>query len=207
MSAPSPARDLWRWPALLLWCLFFMLGLWPELTFTMLREAGYVFSQNAVINSYNFISWCLTGFLAHFVYHRCVEAELPPLEALGKAFQIGVLGFVAFIDLPIEQIVHIRDAIDRALVLGTIGLKFMVWLYLYILIARYYWSRNAEIISGALPWLALTPAETVRPPRPSPLYDAIQRFRTSGFVGLSLIRQINGNLKRGRLAIVEKETA
>ena len=169
MSAPSPARDLWRWPALLLWCLFFMLGLWPELTFTMLREAGYVFSQNAVINSYNFISWCLTGFLAHFVYHRCVEAELPPLEALGKAFQIGVLGFVAFIDLPIEQIVHIRDAIDRALVLGTFGLKFMVWLYLYILIARYYWSRNAEIISGALPWLALTPAETVRPPRPSPL--------------------------------------
>jgi hypothetical protein len=166
VSAPSPARDFWRWPALLLWCLFFILGLWPELTFTMLREAGYVFSQNAIINSYNFISWCLTGFLAHFVYHRCLEADLPPLEALGKSFQLGVLGFVAFIDLPIEQIVHIRDAIDRALVLGTIGLKFLVWLYLYILIARYYWSRNPNIIATALPWLALTPAEPSTPPSP-----------------------------------------
>ena len=163
MSAPYPARVLWRWPALLLWCLFFVLGLWPEQTFNLLREAGYVFSQNAVINSYNFISWCLTGFLAHFVYHRCVEAELSPLEALGKAFQLGVLGFVAFIDLPVEQIVHIRDAVDRALVLGTIGLKLMVWLYLYLLVARYYWTRNPEIISGALPWLALTPAEGTRP--------------------------------------------
>ncbi len=161
MSAPSPARDFWRWPALLLWCLFFMLGLWPELTFNLLREAGYVFSQNAVINSFHFISWCLTGFLAHFVYHRCVEAGLPALEALGKAFQIGLLAFVAFIDLPIEQIVHIRDAIDRALVLGTIGLKVLVWLYLYILIARYYWARNPEIISNSLPWLALRPAEPV----------------------------------------------
>ncbi len=142
-----------------------MLGLWPELTFNLLREAGYVFSQNAVINSFHFISWCLTGFLAHFVYHRCVEAGLPTLEALGKAFQIGVLAFVAFIDLPIEQIVHIRDAIDRALVLGTIGLKVLVWMYLYILIARYYWARDPEIISDSLPWLALRPAET---PRPTP---------------------------------------
>lgn len=163
MSAPSPARDLWRWPALLLWCLFFLLGLWPELTFNALREAGSVFSQNAVINSFHFISWCLTGFLAHFVYHRCLEAELPPLEALGKAFQLGLLGFVAFIDLPIEQIVQIRDVVDRAIVMGTIGLKFMVWLYLYTLIARYYWTRNAKIISGALPWLALTPSEATRP--------------------------------------------
>ena len=172
MSAPSPARDLWRWPALLLWCLFFVLGLWPELTFNLFREAGYVFSQNAVINSFHFISWCLTGFLAHFVYHRCVEAELPPLEALGKAFQLGVLGFVAFIDLPIEQIVHIRDAVDRALVLGTIGFKLLVWLYLYVLIARYYWSRNPVIISGALPWLALTPAEAPRPEVPKRLTSA-----------------------------------
>jgi hypothetical protein len=162
VSAPYPARDLWRWPALLLWCLFFVLGLWPELTFNLFREAGHVFSQNAVINSYNFISWCLTGFLAHFVYHRCVEAELPPLEALGKALQLGVLAFVAFIDLPIEQIVHIRDSLDRALVLGTIGFKLLVWLYLYVLVARYYWSHSPEIISGALPWLALTPAEGTR---------------------------------------------
>ena len=94
-----------------------------------------------------------------------MEAGLPTLEALGKAFQIGVLAFVAFIDLPIEQIVHIRDAIDRALVLGTIGLKVLVWMYLYILIARYYWARNPEIISDSLPWLALRPVET---PPPAP---------------------------------------
>lgn len=162
MSAPSPARDFWRWPALLLWCLFFFLGLWPELTYNLLREAGYVFSQNAVINSFHFISWCLTGFLAHFVYHRCVEAGLPPLEAIGKAFQIGLLAFVAFINLPIEEIVHIRDAIDRALVLGAIGLKVLVWFYLYVLIARYYWARNPMIISDSLPWLALRPAESPR---------------------------------------------
>lgn len=167
MSAPSPARDFWRWPALLLWCLFFLLGLWPELTFNTLRAAGSVFSQNAVVNSFHFISWCLTGYLVHFVYHRCLEAGLPPLEALGKAFQLGLLGFVAFIDPRVELVIEIRDAIDRAIVMGTIGLKFMVWLYLYLLIARYYWTRQATVISGALPWLALIPSDSSRPAAPA----------------------------------------
>lgn len=164
MSAPVPARDFWRWPALLLWCVFFLLGLWPEQTFTLFRAAGYVFSQNAIINSYNFISWCLTGFFMHFVYHRCTESGLPPLEALGKSVQLGLLSFIAFIDLPVEQIAHIRYVTDRALVLATVGLKLGVWLYLYGLLARYYWSRNPKVISGALPFLALTPGEPARQP-------------------------------------------
>jgi hypothetical protein len=155
-----PSRDPWRWPAILLWLWFFLLGLWPELTFELFRTAGYVFSQNAIINSYNFITWSLTAFLAYFVYHRSVEAGLPPMEALGKAIQIGVLAFVAFIDLPIEQIPDIRRAGDRALVMGTVGLKLLVWLYLYALLVRYYLRRDPQVIARALPYFALIP-----PPR------------------------------------------
>lgn len=156
MTPERPRTDYWRWPALLLWLVFFALGLWPELSFDLLRAAGYVFTQNAVINSYNFITWCLTGFLAYFTYQRCIEAGLPPLEALGKALQLGVLAFVAFVDLPIEQIAEIRRPSDRALVMGTIGLKLLVWLYLYILLVRYYIRRSPKVIAGALPYFALT---------------------------------------------------
>ena len=156
MTPEKPPVDYWRWPALLLWLIFFLLGLWPELSFNVLRAAGYVFSQNAIVNSYNFITWCLTGFLGYFVYHRCMEAGLPPLEALGKALQLGVLGFVAFVDLPVEQVGEIRHASDRALVMGTIGLKLLVWCYLYSLLIRYYWWRRPEIIAGALPYFALS---------------------------------------------------
>ena len=155
MSPETPPVDYWRWPAMILWLVFFALGLWPEFSFDLLRAAGHVFSQNAIINSYNFITWCLTGFLGYFVYQRCIEAGLPPVEALGKALQLGVLGFVAFVDLPIEQIPEIRHASDRALVMGTIGLKLLVWCYLYSLIVRYYWRLRPEVIAGSLPYLAL----------------------------------------------------
>lgn len=157
MTSNPSARDPWRLPAMLLWLWFFLLGLWPELTFDAFRTAGYVFSQNAVINSYNFVTWSLTAFLAYFVYQRSLEAGLPPMEALGKAIQIGVLAFVAFIDLPIEQIPDIRRPGDRALVLGTVGLKLLVWLYLYILVARYHWRRDPRVIARALPYFALVP--------------------------------------------------
>ena len=156
MSADHSLRDPWRWPAAVLWFVFFLLGLWPELTFDLLRMAGYVFSQNAIINSYNFITWALTAFVAHFVYHRSIEAELPPIEALGKAMQLGILAFVAFIDLPVELIPDTRYLMDRVLIMGTVGFKLLVWLYLYSLIFRYYWTGRAEVVAGALPWLALT---------------------------------------------------
>lgn len=158
MSPQQSPQDPWRWPTLLLWLVFFALGLWPEMTFALLRAAGYVFTQNAIINSYNFITWCLTGFVGYFVYQRCLEAELPPPDALLKAIQLGVLAFVAFIDLPVEQIPEIHDVNYRALVLGTLALKLLVWLYLYSLVARYHWTRRPQIVAGALPYFALIPA-------------------------------------------------
>jgi len=148
---------------LLLWLFFFALGLWPELSFDLLRSAGYVFTQNAIINSYNFITWSLTGFIAYFVYQRCIDAGIPPIEALGKALQLGVLAFVAFVDLPIEQIPEIRRPSDRALVMGTIGLKLLVWLYLYVLLARYHFSRRPQVIANALPYFALSLDSGSRP--------------------------------------------
>jgi len=155
VSNQLPRRDPWRWPSLLLWTLFFLLGFWPEFSFYALRTAGYVFSQNAIINSYHFITWCLTGYVMHFAYHRSLEAGLPPLEALGKSIQLGVLAFVAFIDMPFQQIGEIRNAVDRALVLGMAFIKFASWIYLYSLFARYHWHRRPEIIAHCLGWLSI----------------------------------------------------
>lgn len=154
MSTQIPQGDPWRWPALVLWTCFFLFGLWPEQTYYTLRAAGYVFSQNAVINSYHFITWCLTGFLMHFVYHRCREAKLPGVESLGKATQLGVLAFVAFVDIPVAQIGDVRDTTVVVLVAGTALFKLSAWLYLYTLLLRYYLRLDPAVIGGALSWLA-----------------------------------------------------
>ncbi len=155
MSTQLTKRDPWRWPMILLWGLFFAIGLWPEFSYSLLRSAGYVFSQNAIVNSYHFITWCLTGFVVHFVYHRCLEARVPSIEALGKALQLGVMAFVAFIDIPLQQIPAIRDTTSLSLVLGMTLTKLLCWLYLYLLFVRYHWRRNPKIISLSLNWLAL----------------------------------------------------
>lgn len=155
MSTQFTKRDPWRWPMILLWGLFFVIGLWPEFSYSLLRSAGYVFSQNAIVNSYHFITWCLTGFVVHFVYHRCLEAHVPSIEALGKALQLGVMAFVAFIDIPLQQIPAIRDTTSLSLVLGMTLTKLLCWLYLYLLFVRYHWRRRPETISQSLNWLAL----------------------------------------------------
>lgn len=165
MSTHQSRRDPWRVPALLLWSIFFLLGLWPELTFSLMRHAGYVFSQNAIINSYNFISWCLTGFVVHFAYHRSLEARLSPLEALGKAFQLGILAFVAFADIlafigiPLEQIQEVRSGVGITAILTVAAIKLVAWLYLFSIVLRYYWQQRPEVIGHAMPWMALVPPE------------------------------------------------
>ena len=154
MSTEVPQGDPWRWPSILLWSLFFLFGLWPEATYYALRAAGYVFSQNAIINSYHFITWSLAGYMVHFVYHRGVEAGVAPVEALGKGVQLGVIAFVAFIDIPLEQLALIRQPVILGLVLGTTGLKLAAWLYLYLLLIRYHLRRDPAIVAHTLSWLA-----------------------------------------------------
>ncbi|MCF6285298.1 MAG: hypothetical protein L3K26_08920 [Candidatus Hydrogenedentes bacterium] len=156
MSTQPTRRDPWRWSALFLWCLFFLLGLWPELSFGALRTAGYVFSQNAIINSHHFITWCLTGFIVHFVYHRCIDTAMPPVEALGKSIQLGIVAFVAFVDMPLAQIPEIRAALDRTILSGMVLVKLLAWLYLFTLLIRYCWHQKPEIIAHSLSGLALT---------------------------------------------------
>ena len=158
MSNQLSRRDPWRWPIIFLWAVFFLLGLWPELSFYGLRSAGYVFSQNAIINSYHFITWCLAGYIMHFTYHRCVEAGVPPIESLGKSIQLGVVAFVAFIDMPVDQFMDIRNPADRALVLGMGLVKLAAWIYLFSLLVRYIRGLSNMVIARSLSWMALTTA-------------------------------------------------
>jgi len=150
MTAPHPDRDLWRWPALLLWLIFFLVGLLPEKTFFLLRDLGYVATQNASVNSVWLPVAAMAAFLTFFAYYVCREANLDPGEAEGKALQIAVFALLAFLPLRLEQfkeylLVPVPE--HRRLLIGACTVKCVAWLYLLSLVIRYYCWKGGRVFT------------------------------------------------------------
>jgi len=138
-------------PIVLLWCLFFAVGLDPERTFLYLREAGHVVSQRALVNSPHLITLALAGFMAAHVYARCREAGLSFADAQARALQTAVLGLAAFLNFPL---VHFLNAgtlptMDQRLLLWSVGMvKYVVWLYLLFTVIRFHLFGRVSAFTG-----------------------------------------------------------
>lgn len=146
MSKTRQEQDLWRWPTVGLWIIFFGVGLVPERIFHTLRDLAQISTYDAALNSYQLITLALTTYLALFCYHRCREADLEEGIAQGKAIQIGALGLLAFLDVPFEQLADTRSPYHLFL-LGIASAKMMAWLYLLSILVRHYFCGKNQVFS------------------------------------------------------------
>lgn len=133
---------LWTLGALMLWMTLFLIGMFPEIVFTSVREAAYVVTMRAMVNSHWFITFACAAFIGWFTFRRCSECGDSTDTALGKSVQIIVLAMTAFLPMGIERTLdyyyYIPDPLYRYLILSVLAVKALAWLYLVIMILRYY---------------------------------------------------------------------
>lgn len=141
MTLPAGRPDPWRWVILLPWSLFMAMGLFPEGAFLLLRQWGNVKTQDAMVNSYHVITLSLSAFVCYFIYQRCREAGLSGVAARGRAFQITLYALTAFWSIPLANVLqfHLIPVPEiRRLLLAAAAIKLLAWIYLWVLLIRYY---------------------------------------------------------------------
>jgi hypothetical protein len=142
--------DPWHIPSLLLWLIFFTLGIQPELTFVVLRTMGEVVTQNAITNSVYVISFGLAGYLAWFAFRGCRAAGESKDTASGKALQVGILALVAFLPISFLHMLEFQQAaqrFDRYASLGISVAKLWCWLYLLTVVIRFHLVDGPQVFS------------------------------------------------------------
>lgn len=161
MTDSSPNR--WDTLSLVLWSLFFACGLVPEPVFYALRDAASVAAYRAVVNSSLVITVSLAAYLALFVFRRCRESGIAPLEAQGRGLQAGVLGLLAFLEFParggsfevqtiLGLLIRFRELPDAYLqgVILLVGLgKVAAWGYLYSLVLRFHGKARRNVFANS----------------------------------------------------------
>ncbi len=141
MDKPKNTLDLWRIPILTLWMAFFVVGLYPEWIYDQMRELGQVAAQRALTNSAWLITLAWAGYMGWFTLRRCREAGDPHASASAKGVQVLLLGLTAFMPLRLENIAeyqYIPVPEYRWILYGMISAKCISWLYLVLVILRYY---------------------------------------------------------------------
>jgi hypothetical protein len=146
VSETQQKSDYWRWPALLLWLIFFTVGIVPERIFLVLRDIADISTYDAALNSYQLITLALAAYFGFFCYQRCHDAGLDAPIAQAKAIQVAALGLLAFLDVPFEQLLEGRNPYYHFL-LGISAAKMLTWLYLYSIMVRYYVARKRNVFA------------------------------------------------------------
>jgi len=133
---------LWTAGTLLVWMFIFLIGLFPEIMFLLLREAGHVATMRALVNSHWFITFACSAFLGWFTFKRCLECGDYADIAFGKSVQVIILAITAFMPADMEKAFiyyyHAPFGFPRYLLLSVIGVKALAWLYLLVMLLRYY---------------------------------------------------------------------
>jgi len=147
---PAARPNPWRWPALLLWLLFFLVGLVPGPVFLALRQAGGVVTQDALVNNPWLVTLALAAYVAAFGMRRCLEAGLAPHEARDRATLLGILGLAAFSnnDMIILFTAHLHPLMQTRFQVYLVGIgKLLAWWYLISLFIRYYAFRDIPVFA------------------------------------------------------------
>jgi hypothetical protein len=140
-DAYNTGRDLWRWPTLLLWFLFLVLGADLEEVFLTLRVLGGVTTFHALINNHWLLYLAWVAFFSFFVYSRCRLAGLDARHARAKTTQLAAFAFLAFLPMGISHLPDIRfnpDFQQRILFYSVAFSKILIWTYLGSVILRHY---------------------------------------------------------------------
>jgi hypothetical protein len=133
----------------MLWGVFFLIGLDPEVLFYRLRMAGEVVSQRALVNSPALVTLIFSAYFAYFGYRRCVENGSSPRAAQARAIQLGLLGVFAFLWYSVRDLVAMRHMAAYFRMVTYVGIlaKFAAWAYLGTLVMRYYGLGNRRVFS------------------------------------------------------------
>jgi len=143
------SKDPWRAAAFGLWELFFLVGLLPEPTFRLLRDVGAVLPQRAMINSPYAITIALAGYIAVFAYNQCRRHGLSHGEAADKSLQYTVVALVAFLPVDFVGVLNVvgNELIqNRATIYISTAAKSVAWLYLMILMCKYYLGNESAFV-------------------------------------------------------------
>jgi hypothetical protein len=141
VSSSSRQFDPWRWPTLALWVLFFLVGLYPGLTFQWLREAGHVTTWSALVNSEHLITLMCAGFLAYFITRRAQDGGMPGAAARARGLVVVLISLTAFLPIRLDQFAQYAQvpvAGGRNLLYLVAATKCLTWLYLLSLVIQYY---------------------------------------------------------------------
>ncbi|GMW00509.1 MAG: hypothetical protein AMXMBFR84_16460 [Candidatus Hydrogenedentota bacterium] len=154
MPDPQVSRPqqnmLWILPILLAWSVFMVVGLYPELFYTLLRQLGRVVTQNALVNSPHFVTVALAAYYGWFTYQRCLESGMPPMHAKARGVQFLVVSSLAFLNFNPAWVVlagQLPNNGSRIALIGIIIAKLGAWFYLCLLIFRYYMLGQAGVFS------------------------------------------------------------
>lgn len=154
MSRELPESRLWGLLALLLWLVFFTLGLFPDFFYEYLRNVANVVTARAMVNSVFLLYFALVVYFFGFLYRAARAAGLSPVMAQVLAVQLGLVALLAFLPVRLEYIPHYLDAPDatwRKLILTVCAFKVASWLYLVSLLFRYYLLSGAEVFRQMAP--------------------------------------------------------
>lgn len=149
MNETATNRDPWRAAAFGLWEVFFLVGLLPEPVFRVLRDAGAVLPQRAVVNSAYAITVALAIFFAVFAYNQCRGRGLSHGQAGDKALQYGVVALVAFLPVDFLGVLNVVGNLlvqNKSTIYLSVAAKVVAWLYLMALICKYYLGDDSAFV-------------------------------------------------------------
>ncbi len=150
MTKSTRHWDPWAAPTLGLWYVFLVAGLFPEAVFYVLRDAGNVVTQTAMVNSPWVITVAFASYFAYFAFHAALDGGANRHAAEGRAVQTGLIAMVAFLPLGIGLILETQlmlNPVDRMIVYIVLPPKLLAWLYLLGLIMRFYIAGNREVFA------------------------------------------------------------
>lgn len=164
MTEEKKESLVWGIAALLLWLVFFGVGLFPDFTFEYLRAEGNVVTQNAMTNSVHLLYVMQVVYFFFFLVRAARGAGLESPVSQVLAVQLALVAMLAFIpgarveDIPAYM--RVPHQFSRWLLLGVCSLKLAGWLYLLSLVFRYYILSGGEVFRQMVPvFLSGTPGE------------------------------------------------